>query len=68
MSLLLIPFNYLPWIDAETGQWDGLISNQVRNEVDIGTAALTMCCKRTDAVDYLWPTSVTREAFAIKGW
>ena len=66
--LLSITFNHLPRIDAETGQWNGLISNQVRGEVDIGTAALTMCCKRTDAVDYLWPTSVTRESFAIKGW
>ena len=62
------PLIIYPEIDAETGQWNGLISNQVRDEVDIGTAALTMCCKRTDAVDYLWPTSVTRESFAIKGW
>ena len=54
-------------IDQETGQWNGMISNQIKGEVDIGTAGLTQCCNRTDVVDYLWPTAVTRESFAIKG-
>ena len=55
-------------LDRETGQWSGLISNLINGDVDIGTGALTLCCRRTEAVDFLWTISQAQEAFTIKGF
>ena len=53
-------------LDKETGQWSGMISNLVNNEADLITASLVLCCKRYEAVDYLWMLSTTSLGFAIK--
>ena len=54
-------------LDTDTGQWSGLISNVINGEADVGIASLTLCCRRTEVVDFLWTLNQPREAFAIKG-
>ena len=54
--------------DRESGQWNGLISNLIKGEADVGIAALTLCCRRTEVVDFLWTITKARESFAIKGY
>ena len=51
---------------VETGQWNGMISNLVNGDADFITAPLTKCCKRTDAVDFLWSFSTQSLGFVIK--
>ena len=50
----------------ETEQWNGMISNLVNGEADLITAPLTICCKRTEAVDFLWSFSTQSLGFVIK--
>ena len=53
-------------LNKETGEWDGMISNLKNGEADIMTATLTICCKRPEAVDFLWPLASMSYGFAIK--
>ena len=53
-------------LDKETGQWSGMISNLVNNEADLITASLTLCCKRSEAVDFLWVLATQSLGFVIK--
>ena len=54
-------------LDTATGKWSGIISNLINGEADVGIGSFTICCRRTEAVDFLWTISQPREAFAIKG-
>ena len=54
-------------IDKVTGQWNGMISNLINGEADILTSSLTICCRRTEVVEYLWTLSLKRTCFGIKG-
>ena len=54
-------------IDKKTGKWSGMISNLINGEADFSSAAFTLCCRRTEAVDYLWTIGHSFEVFAIKG-
>ena len=51
----------------ENGNWNGMISNLVSSEADIAVARLTICCRRTEAADFIWTIDHAFEAFAIKG-
>ena len=51
----------------ETGNWSGMISNLVNGEADLITTAMTLCCNRENAVDYLWTLSTSTSGMAIKG-
>ena len=51
----------------ENGNWNGMISNLMSSEADIVVTGLTMCCRRTEAADFLWTINHAVEAFAIKG-
>ena len=53
-------------LNKETGEWNGMISNLKNGEADMMTGPLTICCKRTEAVDFLWPLASTSYGFAIK--
>ena len=52
----------------ENGNWNGMISNLMSGEADIVGASLTMCCRRTEVIDYLWAINHPVEVFAIKGY
>ena len=52
----------------ENGNWNGMISNLMSAEADIVGASLTMCCRRTEVIDYLWAINHPVEVFAIKGY
>ena len=45
-----------------------MLSNLIDGEADIAVADITLCCRRTEVVDYLWTISQPRETFVIKGW
>ena len=51
----------------ENGNWNGMVSNLISGEADIIVTSLTVCCRRTEAADYLWAISNPIEVFAIKG-
>ena len=51
----------------ENGNWNGMISNLMSSEADIVVTGLTMCCRRTEAADFLWTINHAVEAFSIKG-
>ena len=51
----------------ENGNWNGMISNLMSGEADIVGASLTMCCRRTEVIDYFWAINHPVEVFAIKG-
>ena len=53
-------------LNKETGEWNGMISNLKNGEADIMTGTLPICCKRTEAVDFLWPLASINYGFAIK--
>ena len=53
-------------LNKETGEWNGMISNLKNGEADMITATLSQCCKRTEAVDFLWPLASINYGFAIK--
>ena len=53
-------------LNKETGVWNGMISNLKNGEADIITGDLTICCKRTEAVDFLWPLATKSYGLAIK--
>ena len=53
-------------LNKETGEWNGIISNLKNGEADINTGTLTICCRRTEAVDFLWPLGSKSYGFAIK--
>ena len=53
-------------LNKETGKWNGMISNLVNNEADLITASLTMCCKRTEIVDYLWVFETASLGLVVK--
>ena len=53
-------------LKKETGKWNGMISNLMNGEADMITATLSQCCKRTEAVDFLWPLASIKYGFAIK--
>ena len=55
-------------LKKETGEWNGMISNLKNGEADMITTTLDICCKRTQAVDFLWPISTLNLGFAIKRW
>ena len=55
-------------LNKETGEWNGMISNLKNGEADMITATLTICCQRTQAVDFLWPMATQNLGFAIKRW
>ena len=50
----------------ENGKWNGLISNLYHGEADIGATGLTLCCQRTEVVDYIWSVNTLPGVFAIK--
>ena len=50
----------------KNGNWNGMISNLMSGEADIALA-LSMCCRRTEAADFLWTIEHSVEVFAIKG-
>ena len=54
--------------NSDTGQWNGMVSNLKNGEADMITATINICCKRTQAVDFLWPMSTQNLGFAIKRW
>jgi hypothetical protein len=45
-----------------------MIANLKNGEADMITATLTVCCKRTQVVDFLWPMATQNLGFAIKRW
>ena len=51
----------------ENGNWNGMVSNLVSGEANIIVSGLIMCCRRTEAADYLWAINHPIEVFAIKG-
>ena len=51
----------------ENGNWNGMLSNLMSSEADIVVTGLTLCCRRTEAADFLWTINHAKEAFAIKG-
>ena len=54
-------------LDKETGKWNGMISNLVKNEADLISASLTLCCKRDEAVDFLlYPLATQSLGLVIK--
>ena len=53
-------------LNKETGEWNGMISNLKNGEADIITGSLTICCMRTEVVDFLWPLATISFGFAIK--
>ena len=53
-------------LKKETGEWNGMISNLKNGEADIMTGAMSICCKRTEAVDFFWPLASINYGFAIK--
>ena len=53
-------------LNQETGEWNGMISNLMNGEADIQTGSLTICCRRTEVVDFLWPLATISFGFAIK--
>ena len=53
-------------LNKKTGEWNGMISNLKNGEADMITATINICCKRTQAVDFLWPMSTLDLGFAIK--
>ena len=53
-------------LDSDTGQWNGMVSNLVNGEADLTSAALVICCGRTDAVDFIWTLSEGTSGFVIK--
>ena len=53
-------------LNKETGEWNGMISNFQNGEADMITTTINICCKRTQAVDFLWPMSTLNLGFAIK--
>ena len=53
-------------LKKETGEWNGMISNLKNGEADIITAVFSICCKRTEALDFLWPLATRNYGFAIK--
>ena len=55
-------------LNKETGLWNGMILNLKNGEADMITATINICCKRTQAVDFLWPMSTLNLGFAIKRW
>ena len=52
--------------DKKKSQWNGMVSNLVKNNADMIVGSLDVCCGRTEAVDYLWPLKDRRIGFAIK--
>ena len=50
----------------KNGNWNGMFSNLMSGEADIALA-LSMCCRRTEAADFLWTIEHSVEVFAIKG-
>ena len=50
----------------EKGKWNGIVSNLQNGEADIGATLLTLCCRRTEVIDFLWSIDLPSEAFAIK--
>ena len=55
-------------LNKETEEWNGMIANLMNGEADMITATLNTCCKRTQAVDFLWPMATQNLGFAIKRW
>ena len=53
-------------LNKETGEWNGFISNLKNGDADIITGTLTICCRRTEVVDFLWPLATISFGFAIK--
>ena len=53
-------------LNKETGEWNGMISNLMNGDADIMPASVTICCKRTGVVDFLWPLASISYGFAIK--
>ena len=43
-----------------------MLSNLENGEADIGVAFFTLCCQRTEVVDFLWSTDNPPEVFAKK--
>ena len=50
----------------EDGKWYGVVSNLQNGEADIAAVGLFLCCRRTEAVDFLWSIEHPTEVFAIK--
>ena len=53
-------------LNKETGEWNGMISNLKNEEADMITSTLGICCRRTEAIDFLWPLASTTYGFGIK--
>ena len=50
----------------ENGKWNGMVSNLHNGEADIIATELTLCCRRTEAADFLWTIDHPSYVFAIK--
>ena len=46
--------------------WNGMLSNLENGEADIGVAFFTLCCRRSEVVDFLWSTDNPHEVFTVK--
>ena len=51
---------------SKNGTWNGIVSNLHNLEADLGATGFTLCCQRTEVVDYLWSVSTLPAVFAIK--
>ena len=51
--------------DEKSGKSTGMISNIAKNEADLSSAGLSICCGRDKVVDFLWKLSDSRMGFII---
>ena len=50
----------------ENGKWNGMIANLLNGEADFVATELELCCRRTEAADFLWTIDHPTYVFAIK--
>ena len=50
----------------ENGKWNGMILNLLNDEADFVASELEICCRRTEAADFLWTIGHPSYVFAIK--
>ena len=53
-------------LNKETGKWNGMFSNLINDEADLATVPFTICCYRSEAVDFIWTLSHDYLGFSIK--
>ena len=53
-------------LDKKTGKWNGMFSNLINGEADLASVPFTICCYRSEAVDFIWTLSHDWLGFSIK--